>query len=167
MNSLKAKETFELVVYPENGQVLPLKWVFTYKFDEAGYLIRYKARLCVRGDFQHYNGDDIYTATGAYRSFRILMALVCAFGLFVIKLTLRTPSSMQTWTKRSTLLAHQGMVSQEKCGNCSKHFMVCENRLNCGSTNSPRSFKAWDLNIAQMNLAFSLIIRHILLYFST
>src|SRR4051794_19111686 len=26
-------------------------------------------------------GDDIYAATGAYRSFRILMALVCAFGL--------------------------------------------------------------------------------------
>ncbi|RKK11230.1 hypothetical protein BFJ67_g18113, partial [Fusarium oxysporum f. sp. cepae] len=73
--------TFELVDYPEGKQVLPLKWVFTYKLDDAGYLIRHKARICVRGDLQHHSGEDIYAATGAYRSFRILMALVCAFGL--------------------------------------------------------------------------------------
>jgi hypothetical protein len=32
-------------------------------------------------DLQHHISDDIYAATGAYRSFRILMALVCAVGL--------------------------------------------------------------------------------------
>ncbi|KID78688.1 Reverse transcriptase, RNA-dependent DNA polymerase [Metarhizium guizhouense ARSEF 977] len=79
--SLEEKGTFKLVDYPEDKQVLPLKWVFTYKLDDAGYLIRHKARICVRGDLQHHTGDDIYAATGAYRSFRILMALVCAFGL--------------------------------------------------------------------------------------
>ena len=81
LKSLKEKKTFELVDYPEGKQVLPLKWVFTYKFDDAGYLIRYKARICVRGDLQHHINHDIYAATGAYRSFRILMALVCAFQL--------------------------------------------------------------------------------------
>ncbi|KAF6518394.1 hypothetical protein HZS61_002472 [Fusarium oxysporum f. sp. conglutinans] len=81
IKSLKEKGTFELVDYPEGKQVLPLKWVFTYKLDDAGYLIRHKARICVRGDLQHHSGEDIYAATGAYRSFRILMALVCAFGL--------------------------------------------------------------------------------------
>ena len=81
IKSLEEKGTFELVDYPEGKQVLPLKWVFTYKHDDAGYLIRHKARICVRGDLQHHTGDDIYAATGAYRSFRILMALVCAFGL--------------------------------------------------------------------------------------
>jgi hypothetical protein len=30
--------------------VLPVMWVFTYKFDEDGYLLKYKARLVVRGD---------------------------------------------------------------------------------------------------------------------
>lgn len=79
--SLKEKKTFELVDHPDGKQVLPLKWVFTYKFDDAGYLVRHKARICVRGDLQHHVSDDIYAATGAYRSFRILMALVCAFGL--------------------------------------------------------------------------------------
>jgi hypothetical protein len=29
---------------------VPLMWVFTYKFDEDGYLIKYKAWLVVRGD---------------------------------------------------------------------------------------------------------------------
>jgi hypothetical protein len=79
--SLEEKKTFELVDHPEGKQVLPLKWVFTYKVDDAGYLVRHKARICVRGDLQHHVSDDIYAATGAYRSFRILMALVCAFGL--------------------------------------------------------------------------------------
>ena len=55
--------------------------MFTYKVNNAGYLVRYKARICVRGDLQHHVSDDIYAVTGAYRSFRILMALVCAFGL--------------------------------------------------------------------------------------
>jgi hypothetical protein len=34
------------------GFVIPTKWVFTYKFDEEGYLLKYKARLVVRGDLQ-------------------------------------------------------------------------------------------------------------------
>ena len=67
--------------HPDGKQVLPLKWVFTYKFDDAGYLVRHKARICVRGDLQHHVSDDMYAATGAYRSFRILMALVCASQL--------------------------------------------------------------------------------------
>ena len=81
IKSLEDKKTFQLVDYPENGQVLPLKWVFTYKLDHAGYLLRHKARICVRGDLQHHTGDEVYAATGAFRSFRILMALVCAYGL--------------------------------------------------------------------------------------
>ncbi|RKK17208.1 hypothetical protein BFJ66_g17994, partial [Fusarium oxysporum f. sp. cepae] len=35
IKSLKEKGTFELVDYPEGKQVLPLKWVFTYKLDDA------------------------------------------------------------------------------------------------------------------------------------
>ena len=51
------------------------------KFDETGHLDNHKARICARGDLQHHTGEDIYAATGAYRSFRILMAIVCAYGL--------------------------------------------------------------------------------------
>jgi hypothetical protein len=58
----------------------PLMWVFTYKFNEDGYLLKYKARLVVRGDLQEQYGDT-YAATLAARLFRALMALACAFNL--------------------------------------------------------------------------------------
>ncbi|KAF1936195.1 hypothetical protein EJ02DRAFT_427716 [Clathrospora elynae] len=43
-------------------EILPLMWVFTYKFDEDGYLFKYKAWLVVRGDLQEAWGDT-YAAT--------------------------------------------------------------------------------------------------------
>lgn len=33
-----------------NKEVIPLTWVLKYKFDEHGWLIKVKARICVRGD---------------------------------------------------------------------------------------------------------------------
>jgi hypothetical protein len=55
-------------------------WVFTYKFDEDGYLTKFKARLVVRGDLQQVY-EDTYAATLAARIFRFLVALIAAFGL--------------------------------------------------------------------------------------
>ena len=61
-------------------EILPLRWVFSYKFNEDGYLYKFKARLVVRGDLQQ-NWDDTYAATLAARIFRFLMAITAAFGL--------------------------------------------------------------------------------------
>lgn len=74
-------DVFEEVSPPENVQILPLRWVFTPKLNTKGFLDRFKARLCARGDLQENPGTEVYAATGAYRTFRILMALVAAFGL--------------------------------------------------------------------------------------
>jgi hypothetical protein len=63
-----------------HSQILPLMWVFTYKFDEEGLLYKYKARLVVRGDLQE-NWGDTYAATLAARVFRFLIALTAAFSL--------------------------------------------------------------------------------------
>lgn len=38
-----------------NGTLLPFRWVFTYKWDQDGFLEHGKARLCVRGDMQSVN----------------------------------------------------------------------------------------------------------------
>jgi hypothetical protein len=51
-----------------DGEVLPLMWVFTYKFNEDGYLYKYKARLIICGDLQQTH-DDTYAATLAARTF--------------------------------------------------------------------------------------------------
>lgn len=64
----------------EPHQVLPLTWVFKYKFDTDGYLTKYKARLCVRGDLQTTD-EETYAATLAARTFRALMAIAAAFDL--------------------------------------------------------------------------------------
>ncbi|KAF7577972.1 Dimer-Tnp-hAT domain containing protein [Pyrenophora tritici-repentis] len=61
-----------------------LMWVFTYKFDEDGYLYRFKARLVVRGDLEQLYGDT-YAATLAARTFRALIAIANQFGLELLQ----------------------------------------------------------------------------------
>jgi hypothetical protein len=66
---------------------LPLKWVFTYKFDKDGYFLKCKARICVRGDLQHKETiESTYAATLAARSFRTMMAIAAEFDLEVRQL---------------------------------------------------------------------------------
>ncbi|KAJ6436334.1 reverse transcriptase family protein [Purpureocillium lavendulum] len=61
---------------------LPLKWVYTYKFDQDGYLQRCKARICVRGDLQEDDdGLETYAATLAAKTFRVVMATAARFDL--------------------------------------------------------------------------------------
>ena len=64
----------------DNKKPIPTTWVFKYKFDEFGYLVKFKARLCVRGDLQ-LTQQDTYAATLAASVFRTLMALTAAFDL--------------------------------------------------------------------------------------
>ena len=55
--------------------------MFKYKFNNEGLIIKFKARICVRGDLQFWNNEDTYAATLAARSFRLLIALTAKFNL--------------------------------------------------------------------------------------
>ena len=68
------------------GKILPLKWVFLYKFDESGHLVKCKARICVRGDLQDAHLESTYAATLAAKAFRIAMAIAAKFDLEVDQL---------------------------------------------------------------------------------
>ena len=82
IHNLHLKGTVEEIAKDQiNGQLLPLMWIFTYKFDKHGYLVKYKARLVVRGDLQPASAKDTYAATLAGRSFRLLMAVAAKFDL--------------------------------------------------------------------------------------
>jgi hypothetical protein len=59
-----------------DAEILPLMWVYMYKFDEDGYLYKFKAGLVVRGDLQRDYGDAL-----AANIFRCLIALGAAFNL--------------------------------------------------------------------------------------
>ena len=56
-------------------------WVFTYKFDTDGYLLKFKARIVVRGDLHTSIHEDTYAATLALRSFRTIAAITAAYDL--------------------------------------------------------------------------------------
>ena len=62
-------------------QLIFLKWVFIYKYDADGFLIKHKARLVVRGDMQKMDNQDVYAATLAFKVFRTLVVLMTAFSL--------------------------------------------------------------------------------------
>jgi len=81
--ALEKKDTFEIIEKSRidiNG-ILPLMWVFDYKLDLNGYLARYKARICVRGDLQPISAHETYAATVKMKIFRFILALTAAFDL--------------------------------------------------------------------------------------
>ena len=55
-------------------------WMFKYKLDIESFLIKYKARLCVRDDLQSIE-QNIYAATLTYKIFRALMTIVNTWDL--------------------------------------------------------------------------------------
>jgi hypothetical protein len=83
VNTLRQKGAFVETDRPtdQSLQILPLKWVFTYKFDSNGLLVKHKARICVRGDLQKVTLDEKYSATLAIRTARFVFALAAQFDL--------------------------------------------------------------------------------------
>ncbi|KAF4429175.1 Retrovirus-related Pol polyprotein from transposon TNT 1-94 [Colletotrichum fructicola] len=84
------KGTFEVTrledVDQQKHRILPLRWVLTYKFDKHNRLVKFKARICVRGDLQPMSGMETYASTLAGTSFRTLMAVTARFNLETIQL---------------------------------------------------------------------------------
>ncbi|KAL2886178.1 reverse transcriptase family protein [Ceratocystis lukuohia] len=82
INTLISKEAFNWASKESADQqgVLPLVWVLKYKFDEDGYLKKFKARICVRGDLQP-TPEETFAATAAMRVFRYFMSIIAAYDL--------------------------------------------------------------------------------------
>jgi hypothetical protein len=65
----------------QNRQILPLMWVFTYKFDEDGHYIKAKARLVVRGDLQPRSEEENRATTASARVLRMITVLMAMYNL--------------------------------------------------------------------------------------
>ena len=63
IETLENRGTWEIVDRPANKPVVSSKWVYRMKLNEAGEIVRYKARLVARGFSQTYGVD--YTETFA------------------------------------------------------------------------------------------------------
>lgn len=86
LNSLKRKGMFEIVDRPKGKQIIPLTWVFKYKFDKFRKIAKFKARICIRGDLQEGLNLEMRAATLAVRIFRMMMALAAVFDLEIVQL---------------------------------------------------------------------------------
>lgn len=88
VKNLENKGTFTPVRMPNDRsiQVLPLRWVFDYKFDQDGNLLKHKARIYVRGDLERVTTEEKRAATLTARTTHMLFALVAAFDLDLIQL---------------------------------------------------------------------------------
>ena len=87
LREILARGTWRLIERARaQGMVIPLKWVFLYKFDENGYLSRCKARIVVRGDLQAEGEEETYAATLAIKTFRTVMALTAKYDCDVRQL---------------------------------------------------------------------------------
>ncbi|KAF3352311.1 Cholinesterase [Verticillium dahliae VDG1] len=85
VNTIENMDTIEQVPFESVDQeihkVLGLTWVWKYKVDSTGYVTKFKARLCVRGDQQPKNEMETYASTLAAKTFRTLMAICAEFDL--------------------------------------------------------------------------------------
>lgn len=73
-------ETFSQEAVKANKKPIPTMQVYKYKFDEQGWLIKFKAGFVACGDFQHTDMDT-YAATLAACLFWFFMAITCVFDL--------------------------------------------------------------------------------------
>lgn len=81
--SLEENETWTLELLPPNKKPIKTKWEFKAKRDASGNIIRYKARLVVKGCSQKYGVDylETYSPVVRYVSIRYLVALAVKLQL--------------------------------------------------------------------------------------
>ena len=75
------KKTFQVVSKQDASNIIPLTWVFDYRFDQDGYLTRYKARICICRNLQPISKQDTYAAIVKMKILRFLLALTAAYDL--------------------------------------------------------------------------------------
>lgn len=87
-NSLMKNKTWSLVDLPSGKKALPCKWVFKSKTNEKGEIVRFKARLVIKGCAQRKGNDydEVYAPVVRYTSVRYLFALAAKYNLEMIQM---------------------------------------------------------------------------------
>ncbi|OQE49847.1 hypothetical protein PENNAL_c0534G08755 [Penicillium nalgiovense] len=122
IESLRMRGTFTTGRRPQDRsiQVLPLTWVFTYKFDSNGFLQKLKARICVRGDLQAINSEEKRAATLAARTARSIFALVASFDLETMQLDAVNAFLNSNLDEEVYTQMPEGFTDRESCWKLNK-----------------------------------------------
>lgn len=88
IQSHTSNHTWDLVDLPANRRAIKSKWVFKRKTDALGNIIRYKARLVVKGCSQKEGVDynEIYAPVVRYASIRFLVSLAAQYELDIYQM---------------------------------------------------------------------------------
>ena len=92
MHSLLKNDTYELVELPKGRKALRNKWVFKLKKDSDGKLLKYKARLVVKG-FGQKKGidfDEIFSPVVKMSSIKVVLSLTASLDLELEQLDVKT-----------------------------------------------------------------------------
>jgi hypothetical protein len=82
MDAVEKNRTWELADLPRGHSLITLKWVFKLKRDEAGAIVKHKARLVACGFVQRegIDFDDTFAPVARMESVRLLFALAAQEG---------------------------------------------------------------------------------------
>jgi hypothetical protein len=136
-----ANKTWSLVDYPQNAKIIGSMWRFKVKRDADGSIIKYKARLCARGDQQTSGVDysETFAPTVRYTTLRVLLALACYHDLEVEQFDV--VSAFLNADVQETVYMHQPEGFHQFDPNGRK--MVCKlNRALYGIKQAPRAWNS-------------------------
>ncbi|GMF20290.1 unnamed protein product [Phytophthora lilii] len=75
--------TWDLIMRPQGVNVIGSNWVFAYKYNEKGEIVRYKARLVALGYLQTQGTDyfHTYSPVASTNTIRVFLSVCCFNGL--------------------------------------------------------------------------------------
>ncbi|GBP17999.1 Retrovirus-related Pol polyprotein from transposon TNT 1-94 [Eumeta japonica] len=81
-NSLMKNNTWSLKNLPSDRKVLPSKWVYKTKTDQCGNIVRFKARLVIKGYAQKGTDyEEVFSPVVKYSTIHYLISLAAKLGL--------------------------------------------------------------------------------------
>jgi hypothetical protein len=83
MKAIEDNDTWELTSLPAGHRAIGLKWVYRVKRNEAGNIVRHKARLVVAKSYVQRAGidfDEVFAPVARLESMRMMVALAAHEG---------------------------------------------------------------------------------------
>jgi len=92
LRSLETRETYDVVEKPAGVKIISLKWVYAYKTDEEGRVVRHKARVVAKGFMQREGIDytEVYAPVCTAPTRRTVLALAAQHGWHVHHVDVKT-----------------------------------------------------------------------------
>lgn len=92
MNSLVKNKTWTLTSLPPGKNLIDSKWIFKVKHNDAGGIVRFKARLVARGFSQRkgFDYESTYAPVAGLTTLRVLLAIANQDGMNLHQLDVKT-----------------------------------------------------------------------------